>query len=91
MNNFKIVRTIEKNKQLFSAVPNHWEENNVLFWPDHLKLNKLQAARADAKSRPSADWGQYPCVVKCTNINNFLEAIQLEKQFSNCDTDGEEL
>lgn len=91
MDAFRVVRTLEKNRQLFSAVPHQWESNNILFWPDHLKLNKLQTARADGKSRPTAEWNQYPCVVKCSNIENFVDALSLEKQCSNCDTDGEEL
>ncbi|CAH0560367.1 unnamed protein product [Brassicogethes aeneus] len=47
--------------------------------------------RSNAASVPEEYWAEYPCVVKCTGVESFKEALIIEKQLSKClDTDAEE-
>lgn len=91
MDCFKIVSTREKRGIYFTVVPYKWEANGILFWPDHISHSKREVLRSNMESTPDEGWAKYNCVVKCSGIPNFKDALKIEKQLTNCiDTDAEE-
>lgn len=79
---FKLVKTIERNGSNVIVVPEHWEKNNILYWPTHLSHIQREKLRADSGSKPDAGWTKQNCVTKMQNVHTFSEALQYEKQFA---------
>lgn len=88
---FKIVSTKEKKGICFCVVPDQWENDGTLFWPEHLSYSQREALRRNSTSCPEDDWSSLPCILKLTGLSNFKDALHFEKQFTECtDTDAEE-
>lgn len=91
MDSFKVVTTKEKNGIYFSVVPHLWEQNNILYWPEHLNHSRRESIRCDPSSTPEDNWSTFPCMVKFSGIKNFRDALQIERQLTDCsDTEAEE-
>lgn len=92
MHSFKVVSTVEKDKKYITAVPHQWEQENTLYWPQHLNTAQRENLRANGASIYQKTWASLPCVVKCSNLETFKEALFLEEKLSLCmDTDGEDM
>ncbi|KAK4885404.1 hypothetical protein RN001_001675 [Aquatica leii] len=91
MDFFKVVSTIEKNGVNVCVVPHKWEAAQVLKWPGHLNHSTRESLRCNVASAPEDCWVEYPCIVKCTGLTEFKDALRMEKELSKCiDTDAEE-
>lgn len=91
---YKIVKTIENGCIMFSDVPNSWECDGWLFWPNlstrdpnaEKKLHHLKLRQA----KPENSWTKMPCEVKA-EYKNFQDARNSVKMFSQmADTEDEE-
>lgn len=87
---FKVVKTTNTSgKYEFSAVPEAWEANGILSWPN-CSQKKMEKMRCNKYSTPQSHWQTYKAVVKLNNIETFGEAVRIEAEFANLpDTDAE--
>lgn len=88
---FKIVCTKEKKGICFCVVPYQWENNGILFWPEHLNFSQRENLRRNPLSVPEDTWSELECILKFSELENFKDAVTLEKQLTECvDADAEE-
>lgn len=87
---FKIVQTKEKSGILLSIVPDRWELDGVLKWPQHgkIKPTSLASMQRDEKSVPANDWMELKCRLK-RQCATYEDALRQTREMSEAsDTDG---
>lgn len=87
---FKLVQTREKSRILLSIVPQRWEVNNKLKWPNNGQVKKSEFNRMlrDENSSPGKNWMEINCRVK-RECSTYAEALTLSKEMSDkSDTDA---
>lgn len=77
---FAVVKTIEKNKIVFTTVSESWIDfkENMLFFPrpnDPIPWQKHRSKH----SPPQSDWDIFSCVVKKSGFKTISDATDFEK------------
>lgn len=81
---FKLVKTTEDGKSLFSCVPNSWELLNVLSWPIISGPNgdKTLIKLIESMVEPEDNWILLPCEVKICGVKSYKEGRFLAETYA---------
>lgn len=80
---FKIIQTKERGNILLSVVPDCWELDGIVKWPQSgkIKISTFIAMQRDENSLPGIDWVDVKCRLK-RQCATYEEAVKQSKEMS---------